>query len=472
MSQETERQPSASGARDGGGDPVAILKALTGLRQLTSLYPAGHSVVEQALRGLEDSLKPLLAESPSVRIDVIGPDAHLNEVPFRHESRVHAAVIQEFLALGISSIHFMRGVTREELAKVVGFLARSRDRLPAQTLAPLLADLGVTHVSLGRLVSLDTRWQVREWPDRPTGPLDPDYARSLELAENAFEQFGMGRHPGAGPLRELLQLLMLKVAGSNAALGQILAVKQYENHTYCHSVNVAIIAVLLGRRLGLDEPRLAWLGEGALLHDVGKLHVPVEILKKPAQLDRRERTIVERHPSIGAAMLVEAPDLSPVTPTLALEHHRHFVGSGYPDLGEGVVPHLLSQIVSVADVYEAMTGARAYRDPALPEQACLVLARLGGTQLNPSLVRAFVNTVTFFPIGTMVRTTCDEVGIVVRATPQDPLHPVIALVDGVGAIGSHTRELDLSERDRDGTYARHIAQSLMPGTTAAASVPG
>jgi putative nucleotidyltransferase with HDIG domain len=470
VSTGSERPPAAGPVgRDGGPDPTVILKALTGLRQLTSLYPAGHTVVEQALRGLEDALRPLLLDSPSVRIDVIGLDAHLNEVPYRHESRVHASVIQEFLALGVNSIHFSSGVTREELAQVSRFLTRHKDSEQAQATASLLERLGVTHVSLGRLVTLDTRWQAREWPDRPVGPLDPDYAESLELAENTFAALGMGRAPEAAPLRDLLRLLMFKVAGSTAALGQILAVKQYENHTYCHSVNVAIISVLLGRRLGLDEAKLSWLGEGALLHDVGKLQVPVEILKKPAQLDRRERTIVERHPSTGAAMLVNVPDLAPLTPTLALEHHRHFVGSGYPDLGEGAIPHLLSQIVAIADIYEAMTGARSYRDPALPEQACLVLARLGGTQLNPAFVRAFVGIVTFFPIGTLVRTTLDEVGIVVRTSAHDPLHPVIALAEDLQTLDSRTPEIDLSERDNHGTYRRHVAHSLVPAAPALAS---
>ncbi len=238
--------------------------------------------------------------------------------------------------------------------------------------------------------------------------------------------------------------------------------------TYCHSVNVAIIAVLLGRHVGLDDTAIAWLAEGGLLHDVGKVQIPVEILKKPARLDRHERTIIERHPTIGAAMLADVPELAPLTPTLALEHHRHFTGGGYPDLGEGVVPHLLSQIVSIADVYEAMTGARPYRDPALPEQACLVLARLGGTQLNPALVRAFVNVVTFFPVGTLVRTTLDEVGIVIRPTPHDPLHPVIALADDLMAVTSTTREIDLSLRDASGGYHRHVVESLVPGAAVAA----
>jgi HD-GYP domain-containing protein (c-di-GMP phosphodiesterase class II) len=114
---------------------------------------------------------------------------------------------------------------------------------------------------------------------------------------------------------------------------------------------------------------------------------------------------------LGAEVLVQTVGLRPLTPTVALEHHRAVKGTGYPDLGDAV-PHLMSQIVSVADIYEAITGARSYQDPTSPEHACLVLARLAGDKLNTALVKAFVSAITFFPIGSVVRTSRDEIGVV------------------------------------------------------------
>jgi hypothetical protein len=134
-------------------------------------------------------------------------------------------------------------------------------------------------------------------------------------------------------------------------------------------------------------------------------------------------------------------------------------GTGYPDL-EAATPHLLSQVVAVADIYEAMTGARSYQEPAMPEQACLVLARLAGTKLNTALVKAFVNAISFFPLGSVVRTDRDEVGVVVRTTNGEPLHPVIAL------IGTDRQrlpgEIDTSRRLLSGQYERHVVETLRP----------
>jgi HD-GYP domain-containing protein (c-di-GMP phosphodiesterase class II) len=169
--------------------------------------------------------------------------------------------------------------------------------------------------------------------------------------------------------------------------------------------------------------------------------------------------MMEAHTTFGAEILVETDGLRPLTPTVALEHHRAANGDGYPDLGAGVIPHLMSQIVSVADIYEAMTGARSYQDPATPEQACLVLARLAGGKLNTALVKAFVNAISFFPIGSVVRTDRDEMGVVIRTNPSEPLHPVIALLDA--AYQRLPGEIDTSLRNR-GEYARHVVETLRP----------
>jgi hypothetical protein len=120
----------------------------------------------------------------------------------------------------------------------------------------------------------------------------------------------------------------------------------------------------------------------------------------------------------------------------------------------------MSQIVAVADIYEAMTGARSYQEPATPEQACLVLARLAGSKLNTALVKAFVNAISFFPLGSVVRTDRDEIGVVIRTNASEPLHPVIALM---GA--EHRRvpgEIDTSVRNLSGVYERHVVETLRP----------
>lgn len=441
-------------------DPLAFVKGFVSLRRLTGMYPPGHPAIEQKLSEIDAVVQRQLDIANTLRIDVIHGHAHLDGIAFRTDRDAQSDVLRELASLGIDSIHIQRGVSRQELHAVSEFLWQLKEAPAGEPVDVQLARRHVHHVSLGRLVQLDTRWRAAQWPDAPAGPLDPAYEESLVLTERTFEDATAGRSVDLATVGKVVQLLIRKVARSSAALGQILAVKMYENLTYCHSVNVAALSLLIARQLGFDQALTSAVAEAALLHDIGKTRIPLEILRKPGSLDRRERKMMEAHTVFGAEILVEIDGLLPLTPTVALEHHRSLEGAGYPELGARIVPHLLSQLVSVADIYEAMTGARSYQDPAMPEQACLVLARLAGTKLNTALVKAFVNTISFFPIGSVVRTDCDELGVVVATNASEPLHPVIALL---------TRELvrvpgtvDTSIKDSAGSYRRHIVETLRP----------
>jgi putative nucleotidyltransferase with HDIG domain len=441
-------------------DALAFLRGFVSLRRLAGMYPPGHPVITQKLDELYQLVQEHLKDNAALTIDVIRGEVHLDGLAFRDEATATATAqtLRELAVLGIDSVHITTGLERDEIRLAAEFLDRVGDNSSGTSLETRLAERGIRHITFGRIVPLDTRWRARQWPDAPTSPLDPLYAQSLNAAEQAFDTVASGGTLDAVTVRDLVQLLIGEVVRSNAALGQILALKEYENLTYCHSVNVAILSLLIARQIGLDEKTTYILVEAALLHDIGKTRVPLEIVKKPGALNRAERKMIEAHTIFGAEILMETPGLHPIAPVVALEHHRNPQEGGYPDLGEGVRPHIMSQIVSVADIYEAATGARTYREPLRPEQACLVLARLAGTKLNTALVKAFVAAVTFFPLGSLVRTSRDETAVVVRTNPKNPLHPVLTLLseDLQQVLG----EVDTSLRDSSGAYERQIVATL------------
>ena len=227
-------------------DPLQVLKAFASLRRLTGAYPAGHPTIAQKLGELDDAIRGHLRVSRELRIDIIHGSLHVDGVSFGGDTQAHAAIVSELSALGIDSIYIREGVQPEELLTVAEFLWR-KGRVEPGADRRAARSPGRPLVSLGRLVPLDTRWRARQWPDAPTGPLDPAYAESLMKAQQTFDHVASGRRLDLATVLDLVQLLIYKVARSNAALGQILAVKQYENLTYCHSVNVAMLSLLIGQ---------------------------------------------------------------------------------------------------------------------------------------------------------------------------------------------------------------------------------
>ena len=439
-------------------DPGPFLRGFVALRRLTGMYPAGHPVIAQKVDEIFQPVQQQLAAHGTVTIDIIHEQLHVNGVVCLSDGASSAQAVRELSELGAHSVEIRAGLQPDELRRAAEFLASAADGSTDEPIADRLAAAGVSHVSFGRIVALDTRWRAPQWDDGPSQPLEPSYGEALTRAEQAFDTVASGRSLDAVNIRQLVQLLIGEVARSSAALAQILTLKEYENLTYCHSVNVAILSLMLGRQLRLDDDLITVLVEAALLHDIGKTRVPLEIVQKPGALDRTERKLIEGHTTFGAEILVDTVGVHPLAPTVALEHHRGINGTGYPDLGDGVVPHLMSQIVSVADIYEALTGARSYREPMKPEQACLVLAREAGSKLNTAFVKAFVSAVTFFPVGSLVRTNRDEVGMVVRTNSRDPLHPVITITNDT--FEEVRQQVDTSERDGDGRYLRQIVQSI------------
>lgn len=447
-----------SGLDHGSVSPVTVLQALTALRRSLALYPAGHTIIQTSLKELVRIIDRTSESEGRLRVEILDSTAYLEGYPFRIDSRANPKPLEELEELGVACLEIDRDVTPEELVETANLLNELTERRhDGGSLRALLASRGVERVSLTKLVPVKMHMSGYEWPDAPETVESQAYARALDLSRDAVGSVFEGSAPESGSISELVEHLSDRVLGDDSALGQILSIKRYENHTFAHSVNVTALALLLGERLGLDEATTEALGEAALLHDIGKRNVPREILQKPGALNKREWRVMRRHPVYGANILARARGLAATTPTVALEHHRHVSGRGYPDLGDQL-PHRLSQILSVVDTYEALTGARPYREPLVPEEACLVVARMAKDQLDPALVKAFISLVTFFPAGSVVRTSRGEIGIVVETSEHDPLHPVIELQQS-GSPVPGTR-IDTSERDPSGGYIRHIVETV------------
>ncbi len=193
-------------------------------------------------------------------------------------------------------------------------------------------------------------------------------------------------------------------------------------------VNVAALSMAMARSLDLDGPMLREFGFAALMHDIGKVHTPLEILNKPDKLTEEEFKIMKQHVVDGAHVLRRTPETPALAPVVAFEHHLKQDLSGYPENIGSRKLNLCTMVVSVVDVFDALRSNRAYRAGLATDRIKHIMGQQDGTAFNRTLLRRFVNLMGLFPIGTLVRLNTDEIGVVTQTHPDDPFRPQVKLI--------------------------------------------
>ncbi len=223
-------------------------------------------------------------------------------------------------------------------------------------------------------------------------------------------------------------------------------IRSVDDYTFEHSVNVCILSLITGIGLGFDRQRLRELGIGAMLHDIGKLCIPREILKKPLQLTVEEFEEIKKHTILGYELLKKSGQVDLVSAYIAFGHHERYDGSGYPLQLKNENIQICARIVAVADVYDALTSDRVYRKKLKPNEVYEYITTLGVHHFDPRVIESFVKYVSIYPIGTGVLLNTKERGIVVRDNRLMPTRPVVRIVynDAMKKLNIF-KEIDLSE---------------------------
>jgi HD-GYP domain-containing protein (c-di-GMP phosphodiesterase class II) len=243
-------------------------------------------------------------------------------------------------------------------------------------------------------------------------------------------------------------------------------IKDYDEYTYYHSVNVSILAIALGNKIGLPRKALADLGLAALFHDIGKVEIPLEILNKPAKFSDEEWIIMKQHPWLGAAKIFQLRGVNDASIAIAIsafEHHMNNDLSGYPEVESAFKLDLFSRIIAIADRYDAITSSRVYaRTAHPPDDALSIMHGLSGRELDAVLLKLFIQMVGVYPIGCLVMLNTNEMGLVLEnnAHPDFINRPrVLLIADSTGEKIACT-EIDLMEKEENGNFRRNITKTL------------
>ncbi|MEW5762813.1 MAG: HD domain-containing phosphohydrolase [Bacillota bacterium] len=280
------------------------------------------------------------------------------------------------------------------------------------------------------------------------------------LLEAGIEELPVGR--AIIKVREMAQTvneIIDQLLSQQSLAVNLVDIRSIDDYTFGHSVNVCVLALLTGITLGFNRARLFHLGMGALLHDIGKLKIPREILNKPDFLTGEEFEIVKRHTTCGYELLKRLPEVSETAARVAYEHHERHLGQGYPQGLRGEEIHAFARITAVADVFDALTADRVYRRGFPVHEAYEMIAGSGNFLFDFPVVQAFLYNIAAYPVGTIVALSNGEVGVVTETARGLSLYPrVRILFDGDGEPVADFRERALAQ-ERTVTVIRVMDES-------------
>jgi len=217
-----------------------------------------------------------------------------------------------------------------------------------------------------------------------------------------------------------------------------------DDYTFGHCVNVCVLSVMTGIAMGYNQLRLRELGVGALLHDIGKMKIPISLLNKPGQLTDDEYNEIKRHTILGFDILRNCDAISKTSANTALAHHERCDGTGYPNGLMKDQIHDFSKIVAIADVYDAMTSDRAYRKALEPYKAVEYIQGMSMTQFDYNVVKVFIGNISIYPVGSGVVLNTGEKGLVVKVNKEFPTRPRVRIIlDKNGCRYDRFEEIDL-----------------------------
>jgi HD-GYP domain-containing protein (c-di-GMP phosphodiesterase class II) len=431
-------------------DKQAALRMVTlfsGAVKGMAFYPASHPAIRQQLLELDRSIADRLRRVPTFSWVIVDGALIFDDHLFIAPSVAVVELVNRMMEKEIGSITFSAGLALAELQGFVRLLAIRKFRIDE-----IRSDMELARIEHIRLLRQGEESAEAQDGDEPEEEGAAEYrvvyGNALGAIRGVCRDILQGRIPSSEPvLRVVDRMAAITMRDPSTLLG-LSMIKDYDDYTFTHCVNVGVLAMALGASIGLDGARVRELGIAGQLHDIGKTMVPKHILNKPGKLSSLEFEEIKRHPELGFNIIQEMDGLSRSVARVVLGHHVHSNRDGYPAWARTLSFDRMVDIVAVADTYDAATTLRVYQFPVTPRAALVQLEKMAGTLLDAEMVKSFSGMMGKYPVGTLVRLDTNEVAVVFRPNPLDEETPLVrVLFDAAGTLLKTPRDLHLAQPD-------------------------
>ena len=444
------------------------------LMRISQIYDSKNVALNQFVNEFIQTINTLIEGSGTLSLKIIKDDFFLNDQRLRYS-------VEGFTSFKYLSTQWKKRLIGEvifntpmgeEMARhfIYAFINLEEGREEnADLLKKQLASHQITSIEVNPLEideGEEEAFTLEKEDHREVGK--KIFFETIETIKEVITNIKGNQYADMRKLKRLAQKAIHLVIEDESILLGMTMIKNYDEYTFNHSVNVSIYSLAMGKRLGFSKKILTELGITALLHDIGKSKIPREVLNKPATLNGEEWDLMKKHPLMGVEIVLNLKQLGEINPRMVVgvfDHHLMNDLSGYPRLFLKKEVSLFGRIIQIADSYDAMTTPRIYKKiPYTPEQALAVMLRERTVHFDPLLLKLFIGLVGVFPIGSLILLNTHEIGIVYKSNHDPKLldRPIILLVDR-DQKGDAKKELaDLTETDGGGSYRRSIVKTLDP----------
>ncbi len=433
---------------------------LSAILKNSTLYPEAHPYLLTAADKFRGKIEELFVDRKEVAFFLVGGELFFEKISIPIDQAL-SLFLEQFSTRDVGGAVFTPGLTSQELIRFASLMNKEPALLAGQGgIHSVIAKEGINHIVLHNVMLVEK--QVGAAIKAGKKKAADVFKEAIDTVKDLIQAIHFDQVTSMRSVNSVIQTMVDNILDNRDALMGLTNLKMYDEYTFAHSVNTSILAASLGTFLSFDKPQIAALGVAALMHDIGKVTVPHEIINKPGKLTDQEWEQVKRHPVEGAMLLADIPGVSKLTMVAAFEHHQHGGIRGYPQVAGEHQRHPFSQIVALADAYEALTAARVYYSAQMPpNESIQILINNRGVTCDPVLVKAFVNMVGIFPIGTLLKLDTGEIGLVMHQT-RDLMRPrILILTRFDGSEKENGSDVSLLET-AGGHYKRSLVGTINP----------
>lgn len=437
-----------------------LINQLAVVLRSAEVHHVKNIAVGKAINTFVDLIGEFASEEGDFILELRGDFFFVNEFRIRYSSEVMINfdyLVRLFRNLELGTIIIKSSTGANDILLLTEAIIKAPATDPCEAIQQKISHAGnivvyrLKQVAEGDL--LDARKMVKR-----------SYFKAVSFTQGIMSKVQEGEKISIKKAKRMIVSLVDHIIDQEQLLLGMTTIKNYDEYTYHHCVNVSILSVALGQRIGLNMRQLTELGMVALFHDIGKLDIPSDILNKPSRLSEDEWQVIRTHPIGGTRILLKMRNLDFISIRSAIvsfEHHRHYNNAGYPRVKKALPLDLFSRIVSIADQYDAMTSARVYsRTPMTPDRALNLMIKQSGKQLDPLLLQFFINMIGIYPAGTLVVLDSRELGLVYECNPGFVDRPrILIIADNLGNP-VEAFAFDLLEKNSGGDYAKSIIRTM------------